>query len=560
MISATGNRWVIKNSIGSSVLSTLLANRGISDAEADDFLNPTLKKLIPDPYVLLDMQKGVERLYRAIIDNERFVIIGDYDVDGVTSTALITNYMHDIGIQNFDTYIPHRVHDGYGINRNIIDKFGAKLIITADNGSSAYDAIEYAKGRDIIIIDHHTMPYVPDVCAVINPHRPDEKNDNLKVLCAAGVMFLFLIALNRYLRAKKFFITRKEPDLRRYLDVVALGTVCDAMHMLGINRALVSAGLKAIEKTINPGISAILEQLNAKEVNEETMGFFIGPKLNAAGRLESADISLNLLTSKDKNTVAALANQIDILNKRRQTIESLMMEQICLIDNNQNFICVYNDDWHIGVIGIIAGKLKEIYNLPAFVITFDKDGHGHGSARSVDGVDISAIIREALDRKILTKGGGHKMAAGLSIDKKNINDFVNFLKGAICQKPEPKEIVVDAPVSLSIIDKDFVSEIQKLAPFGNMNEVPKFAIKNVRVKNFFVMGSRQNHLSITLCDEVGNTMRCVSFNSVGTKLGNLLMDRNLLNRQIDVLATFSINKWNGNETVNGNIIDICING
>lgn len=558
MISSTGNRWIIKNSIGNSVLSTLLANRGISEDEANDFLNPTLKKLIPDPYKLLDMQKGVERLYAAIKNNEKFVIIGDYDVDGVTATALITNYLHDIGIDNFDTYIPHRVHDGYGINKNIIDKFDAKLIITADNGSSAYEAIEYAKDRDIIIIDHHTMPYVADVCAVINPHRPDENNDNLKVLCAAGVMFLFLIALNRYLRLKKFFTRCQEPDLRRYLDIVALGTVCDAMPMLGINRALVSSGLKVIQNTINQGISALLEQLNSKEINEETMGFFLGPKLNAAGRLESADISLKLLTSKSKTEVTFLANQIDTLNKRRQTIEALIMEQITQIDSSQNFICAYNDDWHIGVIGIIAGKLKELYNLPTFVITFDKDGHGHGSARSVDDVDLSAIIREALERKILTKGGGHKMAAGLSIDKKSINDFIDFLKVAISQKPKPKEIVIDAAVNLAILDKNFVIESEKLAPFGNMNETPKFVIKNVRVKNFSVIGSRQNHLSVTLCDEIGNTLRCVSFNSVGTKLGNLIMSRDLLNRQIDVVVTLSINKWNGNENVNGNIIDISI--
>lgn len=554
--SSTGHYWNIsENDNKDSIVDCLLANRGISPDVAVDFLKPTLHRLLPDPYVLLDMEKGVNRLYSAIINNEKFVIVGDYDVDGVTSTALLVNYLHDIGYSNFEAYIPHRILDGYGLNKNILDKFDEKLIITTDNGSTAYDAIEYAKGRDIIIIDHHTMPKVADVIAVINPHRPDEKNDNLKILCAAGVMYLFIIALNRKLRKEKFFYNAVEPDLKKYIDIVALGTTCDAMPMLGLNRAFVSYGIKHIKNTRNVGLKHILNEVDEFGINEETFGFFIGPRLNAAGRLDSASISLELLTCNDDARVQELTDTISKLNMQRQAIETLIMDDIHIVPSD-NFICAYHDSWHVGVIGIIAGKLKEMYNLPTFVISFDKEGIGHGSARSVPNVDLSSIIRKTLENGILLSGGGHKLAAGFSIVKDNIFKFIEFLRTEIITKPMPKEFMCDGYVSLNDLTFAFVNDVMSLAPFGEKNNVPNFILSNVKVKYISVIGRNKSHLSVTLADELGHTLRCVSFNSASTELGRILLSKDIYGRNINVLGSVSINHWNGSQRISMNIIDV----
>lgn len=562
MISSTGCRWVINNTNSGSILSKLLKNRGVADDAIDDFLNPTLKRLIPDPSVLKDMERGVDRVYEAIRKQERFLIVGDYDVDGVTSTALLTNYLHQICYTNFDTYIPHRVHDGYGLNKGIIDKFEAKLVITVDNGSTAYDVIDYANslGKDVVILDHHTMEHLPNSYALINPHRPDARNSDLSVLCAAGVVFLFLIAFNRKLKNEGFFQEHViAPDLRSFLDIVALGTVCDAMQMIGINRALVSYGLKIMSNTQNVGLRELISSLNTAHITEETLGFFIGPRLNAAGRLENADLSLQLLTTTDKDRAIEICKEIDNLNARRQSLEALILEDTAGVKHHDTFICAYNDGWHIGVIGIVAGKLKEMHNLPTFVVTFDEDGNGHGSARSANDVDLAHVINLAKEKRILTKGGGHKLAAGFSLRKDRIADFIDFLKQEITQEPVMKEIQVDCSLPLSSATKKLVDEINRLAPFGQSNEVPKFIINHVRIKSYSVIGKRKNHLSLVVYDELGNTKRCIAFNAVNHSLGNEIISRLVSMHDVSILVSLSLNEWNGYDNVSLNILDILFN-
>lgn len=561
IISSTGNVWIINDfdvqyEKYSPVLSSLLAHRGISEENAFDFLNPTFKKFMPDPYVLHDMERGVERIYSAIKNNEPFAVIGDYDVDGITSTALMHNYLTEIGFCNFKTYLPHRTDDGYGLNKNIITRFDTKLIVALDNGSTAYDAINFAheNGKELVIIDHHTMAIKPDVLALINPHRPDEPTEQLKGICSVGLAFLFIVALNRKLKQCNFF--NQAPDLKKYLDIVALGTVCDAMPLIGLNRVFVNYGIKSIH---NLGILALLDilNINVDSVNEETLGYMLGPRLNAPGRLSSANKSLDLLICSDSEEAARIAAELDQWNHRRQTIEAMILDRV-KVDDSKNFLCVYDDNWHVGVIGIIAGRLKERYNLPTFAISFDEEGMGHGSARSVAGVDLAAIIRQARGEGILTDGGGHKLAAGFSLHKQDIERFINFLDNAITFGAQAKRIICDGYISIPMISLKFVQDILKMSPFGGLNESPKFVLSEVMIAFRTVVGKNQKHISITLEDELGNTVRGISFNSVDSKLGQILLSNELQKSHISVVCTLSVNKWNGNSQVSANILDVLV--
>lgn len=561
IISSTGNVWIINDfdvqyEKYSPILSSLLAHRGISEEDAFDFLNPTFRKFMPDPYTLHNMEQGVERIYSAIKNDEAFVVIGDYDVDGITSTALIHNYLTEIGVCNFKTYLPHRIDDGYGLTKDIITRFDVKLIVALDNGSTAYEAIKFAheNGKELVIIDHHTMSTKPDVLALINPHRPDEQTDQLKGLCSVGLVFLFIVALNRKLKQCNFF--NQVPDLKKYLDIVALGTVCDAMPLTNLNRVFVNYGIKSIH---NLGILALLNLLNidVDSVNEETLGYMLGPRLNAPGRLSSANESLALLTCSDSEEAAHIASELNQWNHRRQTIEAMILDSV-KVDDSKNFVCVYDDNWHVGVIGIIAGRLKERYNLPTFAISFDEEGMGHGSARSVPGTDLAEIIRQARSKGILTDGGGHKLAAGFSLHKQDIGKFVDFLDNTITLSAQAKRITCDGCISISMIDLKFVQDILRISPFGPLNESPKFVISEVMIAFRAVVGKSQKHISITLEDELGNTVKCMSFNSVDSKLGQILLSNRLQKKHISVACTLSINKWNGNSQVSVNIVDVLV--
>lgn len=567
IVSLTGKVWLVKIPETtyrgySDVLSRLLINRCIPESEVEDFINPTLKNLMPDPYLLKDMERSVQKIAKCINDNERIVIIGDYDVDGVTSTALLINYFRAIGFRNFDYYIPHRVEDGYGINEHIINRFSdVKNIITADNGSTAKAALKSAKekGIDVVVLDHHEIPYIDEnAFSIVNAHRDDD-HSNLECLCAAGIVYFFIIALNRYFRLTNFFKIHNitEPKLIDYIDVVALGTVCDVMPLVGLNRAIVKHGLHRALLSKNCGLKTLIKNMKfEKKATAELFGFFIGPRLNAAGRIDSAEISVELLTSESKEQANELSNKLDKLNSERQAIENITLDNIPPLLPDEKFAFAYGNNWHIGIIGIVAGKLKEKYNVPSFVISFDDNGIGHGSARSVEKYDLAEIINEAKEKGILAGGGGHKLAGGFSLKKSQLPDFKNFLETKITGDRVPVKLVADGYVALSGINMDLINEIERLEPFGAENEKPHFIIPNVKIAYSNTVGKNGKHISVVFEDEFGYRLKGIAFNSVDTSLGAILLDVKSKGKLFNILGSLSTNEWNGKTSIDIIIDDI----
>ncbi len=563
--SITGKIWLVpdiceKYTDFPEIISRLLINRKISESDADKFINATIRNTMPDPYTLQDMEKSVQKIASCIKNNEKIFIIGDYDVDGVTSTALLVNYFNEINFKNFEYYIPHRIDDGYGLNSEIVYKTDAKTIITADNGSTAFDALELAKtlGIDVVILDHHQVDKISEnAYSIVNPHRQDDSS-NLKVLCAAGVVFFFLVALNRYFRLTKFFaINRvKEPNLLDLIDLVALGTVCDVMQISGINRAIVSAGIKAIKNTKNLGLKELAKtSIKKGNISAETFGFFIGPRLNAAGRLDHAKMSVELLTTKSQEKAESLIQKIETLNTQRQTLETIILDSISPPLNDEKFIVAYSKNWHPGVIGIVAGRIKEKHNVPSFVISFGENGIGHGSARSTENYDLAEIIIEAKNAGILLSGGGHKLAGGFTISYEKISAFKEFLKERITKPILPVKIVTDGYLSARALNLQTFEQISVLEPFGHGNEVPHFIIPNVKISYSSIVGQNKKHISVLFEDEFGTKLKGIAFNCVDSELGKVLLSEK--NKLLLVLGTLTLNSFGNTKTIDIIIEDLC---
>lgn len=550
MISCSGNVWDIMESgyvSKDNISDVLLRNRGYSH----EFLESTMKNTMPDPFSFIDMEKAVKRIYEAIVSKQPIVILGDYDVDGISSTSIFLKYFEEIGV--YCTYkIPNRMDDGYGLNIPNIEKFKDHLIIAVDCGSSSIAELDYAKKNDIdlVVIDHHTMNCIPDAVAIVNPHRPDEKED-FRYLCATGLVFMCVIGLNRFLKEKGFFEDKLAPDLTNYLDLVALATVCDVVSLKGLNRAFVKSGLQVIRMGRNLGIKELLALKPQPSITSETIGYFIGPNLNAGGRIQSADIGVSLLTSTNREEASRLASEILGLNKRRQELELEMSQEAYeLMDPNRKYICVYKPDWHVGVIGIVAGRLKEKYNKPTMVICRDKYGVGKASCRSIDGVDISKIVKKAVNENVMSGGGGHALAAGFSVPIENLSLLTEFLDKEVQYECKPKTFNVDAVVSISEISLDFVDEMNKVAPFGQDNPSPLFVIKNVKVCDSKLL--KDQHVSVVLTDDYGNSMRSVCFGCAGSEIANALLGEN----RLDVLGELMLSSWGGRKYVNMLIRDV----
>ncbi len=563
--SITGKIWLVPDMCAKytdfpEIVSRLLINRKISESDADKFINATIRNTMPDPYTLQDMEKSVQKIASCIKNNEKIFIIGDYDVDGVTSTALLVNYFNEINFKNFEYYIPHRIDDGYGLNSEIVTKTDAKTIITADNGSTAFDALEFAKSLDIdvVILDHHQVDKISEnAYSIVNPHRPDDSS-NLQNLCAAGVVFFFLVALNRYFRLTKFFVINriKEPNLLDLIDLVALGTVCDVMQISGINRAIVSAGIKAIKNTKNLGLKELAKtSIEKGNISTETFGFFIGPRLNAAGRLDHAKISVELLTTKSKEKVENIIQKIETLNTQRQTLESIILDSIAPPLNDEKFIVAYSENWHPGVIGIVAGRIKEKYNVPSFVISFNENGVGHGSARSTENYDLAEIIIEAKNAGILLGGGGHKLAGGFTISYEKIREFKEFLKERITKPIPPVKIVTDGYLSARALNLQTFEQISVLEPFGHGNEVPHFIIPNVKISYSSIVGQNKKHISVLFEDEFGTKLKGIAFNCVDSELGKVLLSEK--SKLLLVLGTLTLNSFGNTKTIDIIIEDLC---
>ena len=447
--SVSGKNWVSKSYSSekvnflkdnfnlSEIISKLIAIRDIKIEDVNIFLKPKIKNFLPNPFILKDMEKTVNRTVNALENNEKIGIFGDYDVDGATSTALLGNYFNKFN-QNIEVYIPDRKSEGYGPNKKAFDKMilnGSKLIFTVDCGTMSYEAIEYAKKKhtDVIVLDHHQSELkLPNAFSVVNPNRFDDES-RLNYLCAAGVCFMFLIALNKKLRELKWFNTKKvnEPNLLDYLDLVSLGTVCDVVPLVGLNRAIVSQGLELMKKKTNLGLKTLKNICGIdSNITVYDLGYKLGPRINAGGRVGKCSHGVNLFLSKDSKETFKIASELELFNKQRKQIENEMIKKIenkIKIDPNDPIIFLSGHNWHGGIIGIIASRLKDKYNKPAIIISFE-NGLGKASARSILGFDIGSLIISAVHKNLLKRGGGHKMAGGFSIDEDKLQEFKDYVR------------------------------------------------------------------------------------------------------------------------------------
>ncbi len=538
------------------LIARIIAARGVGIDEAATYLKPSLKTSMPDPSHLRDMDAAVARVMQAITGRERITVFGDYDVDGATSSALLMRYMQQIGVR-ITPYIPDRMKEGYGPNIAAFDTLidaGVMLIITVDCGTLAYDQIAHAKARgcDVIILDHHTaQAQLPDAVATVNPNRMDETSAH-GTLAAVGVTFLFLVALNRALRLQgRFGETQREPDLMAMLDMVALGTVADVVPLKGLNRVLVAQGLKVLAGRHNTGLAALMDvaRLDEKPTTYH-LGYLLGPRINAGGRVGESGMGLKLLTSEDAAEAASLAAQLDMYNQERQAIEMGVLTQAmekAEAQANQPVMVIAGEGWHQGVIGIVAGRIKEKWQRPTAVIAIE-NGIGKASARSVDGVDFGAAVHSAHALGIIEAGGGHAMAAGFTIRAEKIDALHAFLNermaGAVADYAAARSLKLDGWMSCQGATLELLEQIEQAGPYGAGNPQPRFGLREVSVVNISVM--KDKHLRLVLADKNGKgRLNAVAFNVANTTLGEALTARKTLH----LAGTLKKNAWQGNTNV-----------
>jgi single-stranded-DNA-specific exonuclease len=513
----------------SDIMARILNNRQvktINDAKA--FLSPKLRDSLPDPRQLLDMDKATDRVIRALNDEEKITIFADYDVDGATSASLLHRFFDSLG-EKVDVYIPNRFSEGYGPNKDAFDKIkykGSSLVIIADCGSVAFEPLSYAKkiGLDVIILDHHvTDTKLPEAFALLNPNRYDETFQP-KGLAAVAVSFLFLIALRADLRKRDWFKTSPEPDLMEFLDLVALGTVCDLMPLIPLNRAFIKQGLKLIGDGFNSGIAAIMEAAKIRcKPQSHHLGYTVGPRINAGGRLDDSSLGFRLLSAKNFKEAQKVAEELELLNSERKTLEAMTLEdaQASILQPKNQVIISIGRNWHLGVLGIIASRLKEDHHKPSFIMAIDQETRvAKGSVRSIRGVDAALLIQEAKDLNLIIEGGGHAMAGGFSVEEAKLEVFCEFLRKRVKEilddspklLSEAKKIMVDATLSVAGVTPELFKEISKLEPYGLGNPKPYFLIENLLVKN---ITQNKGITFITVADifNPSYNIKCLSFNN-----------------------------------------------
>ena len=561
----------------SEILSRLLNIRGVELDEINDFINPTLRRYLTDPNKLLDMNKGVDVVYNSIINNEKICIFGDYDVDGVSSSALMKNYFDLINVDSL-IYIPDRVNEGYGPNVEAFKKLKyddkVNLILTVDCGVSAFEPCKIGKelGLKIVVTDHHLGDSeLPEADAVINPNRLDEITE-YKNLAGVGVGFLFLISLNRKLREEGYFKEKniKEPDLLQFLDLVALGTICDVVPLTGLNRAFVRQGLKVIHNRTNSGIKSLI---NVSEIDEEIgtyhVGFILGPRINATGRVGESDLSSKLLCLKDDFETLQIAKHLNIYNQERQAIEKVVLQEAIIeIEKkelyNDSIIFVEGESWHEGVIGIIASRIKDKFEKPTVVISKIKDYY-RASCRSVHGVDIGSVILKAKLKGLIKDGGGHAMAGGFSVEGNKLEElkqfFITELSKDVDYYLNNKERNADLVLECKSLSIDLANEIDKLGPFGTGNHKPKIILKDVVVVKADIVGKNQNNLRLIVCDNdavnLSHGLIAMCFRT--TKEDKIFSILSQKGQKVNLLGELNINRWQGQENIQFIIEDVLVN-
>ena len=556
------------------LLHAILASRGVTGADAvRKFMNPTIKEYMPDPSVLRDMDRAVSVICDAIVRGDKIAIYGDYDVDGITSTAIFVKYLRALGVDVM-WHLPTREGEGYGLNIAAVDEIAArraKLMITVDCGISGNREVARAHelGMRVVVTDHHSPDaQIPDADAVVNPKRDDDTS-GLSYWAGVGGAFLTLVAVNRELKSRDLSDGLRAAldgeNLMNYMDMVALGTICDTMPLVHLNRAFVATGLRVMGLRQNLGLRVLMDVAGIKKPSVYAVGFAIGPRLNAAGRLDSAAPALELLLTDNPLIANDLAARLHQMNQDRIDIQNAIMIQAadmaqhcCDAGRCSLFVC--GDNWHGGIMGIIAGRLKDKYNLPSCVAT-RTEGTINGSGRSIPGVDLGRIIHDALAAGVAQEGGGHAAAAGFTLAVDKEQEFCEFLEQAVRSQlngrvPVP-EIAVDAQIDASAANMNLVRRLAALEPFGQGNPEPMLALRGAAVKSATTMG-RGAHLRGTVATRAGGHLNFVGFNLVGTPVGDFLLDDANVNTTITLLGKLKENDYNGRVSAQFFLEDIAI--
>ncbi|MEM8980720.1 MAG: single-stranded-DNA-specific exonuclease RecJ [Pseudomonadota bacterium] len=540
-------------------LCSVLARLGVAPEAAEAFLAPQIRDLLPDPRSLLDMDKAGARILAAIEGKQAIAIFGDYDVDGGASSALLIDYLRAFG-QSATLYIPDRIDEGYGPNAPAMAQLAQShdLVICVDCGTLSHEALEAAKGADVLVLDHHLGgETLPPAYAVVNPNRQDESSA-LGHLCAAAVVFLTLVEVNRLLREKG----QTTPNLMGFLDLVALATVADVAPLIGVNRALVRQGLKVMAGRHRPGLVALgdVARLDSAPASYH-LGYVFGPRVNAGGRIGKADLGARLLATNDPHEAVALAEELDRLNTERREIEAAVreaaIEQVEARDPTAPLVWAAGDGWHPGVVGIVAARLKEAFNRPAVVIGFEGED-GKGSARSIRGVDLGASIHRLSRDGSIEKGGGHKMAAGLSLKRSQLEPAMAQLSELLAQQGAgeggPTDLKIDDLLMPGAATLDLIAELDLAGPFGASAPAPRFALPNGLLSFAKVVG--QGHLKLRVSDDMGHGIDGILFGAMGSELGPQLLQRQ--GHHVHIAGRLETNTWQGRQSAQLKVDDAAI--
>jgi len=553
------------------MLARIIAGRGIDIDAVEDFLDPTIRKLLPDPSTVTQMEAAAKRIADAAVRGEKIAIFGDYDVDGATSAALLAWHLRHCGLDPL-IHIPDRIFEGYGPNVEAIRSLsarGAKLLVTVDCGTTSIEPLAEARklGMDVVVIDHHQCgDELPAVNAIVNPNRPDDLS-GLGHLAAVGLVFVTLVAVNRELRVRNFWTPeRPELNLLDMLHHVALGTVADVAPLLGLNRAFVAKGLIAMRRRDHIGHTALMDVARLNGPPEAWhLGFMLGPRINAGGRIGQADLGVKLLLEGDVSEAARIAAELDRLNVERRLIEQAAEQQAEAealaslgLEDKGAVIVTASEGWHPGVVGLVASRLKEKFSRPAFAVALEPGGIGTGSGRSIAGVDLGKAVRGAVAEGLLMKGGGHAMAAGVTLKKDRLAEFRAYLEQTlaadVAKARHVDELFIDGAVSARAVTTDFVATLNRAGPFGTGNPEPMIALPSHQLVYADEVGGA--HLRVRLKSGDGAMVNGIAFRSVGQKLGHALTDNR--GQVVHVAGSLSIDRWQGAERVQLRISDVAV--
>jgi single-stranded-DNA-specific exonuclease len=552
------------------LLARILAGRGVEADEVEAFLDPTVRRLMPDPYSLTAMESVAQRIADAVTRGERVAIFGDYDVDGATASALLARFLRRAGLDPI-VHIPDRIFEGYGPNVDAIRSLaarGATLLVTVDCGTTSIEPLAGARshGLDVIVIDHHQADERMPDALIVNANRLDDLSD-LGHLAAVGLTFMTVVAVNRLLRLRGFWNeTRPEPDLLSFLDIVALGTVADVVPLKGLNRAFVAKGLIAMRGREGVGLTALMDVARLSGPPEPWhLGFLLGPRINAGGRIGRADLGAQLLLTDDAADAGRIAAELDRLNRERQAMEQTMLaeaeaEALAALGLEEKGAVVVTAaaNWHPGVVGLIAARLKERFGRPAFAIAFEPGGTGSGSGRSILGVDLGRVVRRAVAEGLLIKGGGHAMAAGITLRHDTLAAFRAYLESeltdAVAAARADQALLIDGAVSAAGANPELIATISRAGPFGAGNPEPVVALPSHTVAYAEAVG--QSHVRARLRSGDGTFLNAVAFRAAGQPLGNALLASR--GAAVHAAGTLCLDRWNGTERVQLRVCDLAV--